>query len=175
MPKAYNYLVVFLFIFHKGTDVVYITRKEHFSASHRLHNPEWSEEKNHAFYDKCNNPRGHGHNYVLEVTVAGIPDPESGYVIDLKKLSDIIEEEILDKVDHKHLNYDVDFLQGIIPTAENLAVMFWKILEPKLPSGRLHAVKLFESDNNFVEYFGEPVTIKQFMARDEFAEATVWA
>ncbi len=154
---------------------MYVTRKEHFSASHRLHNPEWSAEKNEAFYGKCNNPRGHGHNYTLEVTVVGVPDPESGYVIDLKRLSDIIEGEILDKVDHKHLNYDVDFLRGIIPTAENIAVMFWKVLDSQLPSGKLHCIKLYESDNNFVEYFGEPITLKQFTVRDEFAEIESWA
>jgi 6-pyruvoyltetrahydropterin/6-carboxytetrahydropterin synthase len=142
--------------------MVYVTRKCHFSASHRLYNPEFSDAKNDAIFDKCNNFWGHGHNYVVEVTVAGIPDPETGYVIDLKKLRDIMEEEIIEKVDHKHLNHDVDFMQGIIPTAENLAIMFWKILENKLPSGKLYSIKLFESDNNFVEYFGEPVTIRRY-------------
>jgi 6-pyruvoyltetrahydropterin/6-carboxytetrahydropterin synthase len=150
--------------------MVYVTRKCHFSASHRLYNPEFSNEKNDAIFDKCNNPRGHGHNYVLEVTVVGQPDPETGYVIDLKKLRDIMEEHIIEKVDHKHLNYDVDFLQGIIPTAENIAVMFWQILESRLPSGKLHSIKLFESDNNFVEYFGAPVTLRRFAVRHEEAE-----
>jgi 6-pyruvoyltetrahydropterin/6-carboxytetrahydropterin synthase len=150
--------------------MVYVTRKEHFSASHRLYNPEWSFERNDAVFDKCNNPRGHGHNYVLEVTVVGAPDPETGYVIDLKKLRDILNAEIIDKVDHKHLNYDVDFLQGIIPTVENLAVMFWNAIDSKLPSGKLHAIKLFESENNFCEYFGEPVKIKKFAFDHEHAE-----
>jgi len=139
--------------------MVYVTRKMHFSAAHRLFNPTFSHEKNEKIFDKCNNPLGHGHNYTLEVTVKGIPDPETGYVIDLKKLRDIIEVFVVDKVDHKHLNYDVDFLRGIIPTAENLAICFWSILESKIPSGTMHSIKLFESDQNFVEYFGEPVRI----------------
>jgi 6-pyruvoyltetrahydropterin/6-carboxytetrahydropterin synthase len=151
--------------------MVYVTRKCHFSASHRLYNPEWSDKRNEEVFDKCNNPRGHGHNYTLEVTAVGQPAPETGYVIDLKKLRDILEEEIIEKVDHKHLNYDVDFLRGIIPTAENIAVMFWQIIENKLPVGaRLHSVKLFESDNNFVEYFGDPVKIKRFALDRETAE-----
>ncbi|MCS6807482.1 MAG: 6-carboxytetrahydropterin synthase [Bacteroidota bacterium] len=150
--------------------MLYVTRRCHFSASHRLYNPEWTDEQNDAVFDKCNNLYGHGHNYVLEVTVAGHPDPETGYVIDLKKLRDIIEKEIVEKVDHKHLNYDVDFLQGIIPTAENIAVVFWNILESKIPSGKLYSVKLFESDNNLVEYFGEPVSIKRFVSNYASAE-----
>lgn len=139
--------------------MVYVTRKEHFSAAHRLFNPTFSHQKNQDVFDKCNNPKGHGHNYELEVTVKGMPDPDTGYVIDLKLLGRLIEDEILAKVDHRHLNEDVDFLQGIIPTAENVAVMFWKILEPRIPSGILHSIKLYESANNFVEYYGDPVTI----------------
>ncbi len=135
--------------------MVYITRKENFSASHRLHNPSWPDDKNWEIYGKCNNPNGHGHNYDLEVTVAGVPPEETGMVIDLKKLSNIINQEIIDRVDHKHLNHDVDFLKGIIPTAENMAVAFWKILEKALPAGKLYSVRLFESNNNFVEYRGE--------------------
>ena len=139
--------------------MVYVTRKMHFSAAHRLFNPTFSHEKNEKIFDKCNNPMGHGHNYTLEVTVKGIPDPETGYVIDLKRLRDIMDEFVIEKVDHKHLNHDVEFLRGIIPTAENLAIRFWSILEPHITSGSLHAVKLFESDQNVVEYFGEPVSI----------------
>lgn len=146
--------------------MVYVTRKSHFSASHRLYNPTFSDEKNDAVFDKCNNLHGHGHNYVLEVTVKGLPDPSTGYVIDLKQLRDIIELEIIDKVDHKHLNYDVPFFEGIIPTAENIAVIFWSILEKSIPMGTLHSVKLYESDNNFVEYFGEPVNIPNFKAEE---------
>ncbi len=135
--------------------MVYLTRKEHFSASHRLHNPDWSDEKNREVFGKCNNPNGHGHNYKMEVTVVGSPSKETGMVMDLKKLSDIINEEIIDKVDHKHMNLDVDSLQGQIPTAENMAIAFWDILNNNIQSGKLYAIKLYESDNNFVEYLGE--------------------
>jgi 6-pyruvoyltetrahydropterin/6-carboxytetrahydropterin synthase len=137
--------------------MIYVTRKAHFSAAHRLFNPTFSDERNEATFDKCNNPKGHGHNYTIEVTVAGIPDPLTGYVIDLKKLSSLMEEYIVEKVDHKHLNYDVPELWGIIPTAENIALVFWQMLEPKITNGKLHSIKVFESDNNFVEYKGEPV------------------
>ena len=137
--------------------MLYVTRKAHFSAAHRLYNPTFSDERNEATFDKCNNPRGHGHNYTIEVTVAGIPDPLTGYVIDLKKLSALMDELIIEKVDHKHLNYDVPELRGIIPTAENIALVFWQMLEPKIKDGRLHAIKVFESENNFVEYKGEPI------------------
>ena len=135
--------------------MVYLTRKEHFSASHRLHNPDWSDEKNQEVYGKCNNLYGHGHNYEMEVTVVGNPPRETGMVIDLKKLSKIINEQIIDKVDHKHMNCDVDFLRGLIPTAENMAIAFWQILNNNIQGGVLHAIKLYESDNNFVEYRGE--------------------
>src|SRR5579883_799517 len=144
--------------------MVYVTRKAHFSAAHRLYNPKFSEEKNEAVFDKCNNPRGHGHNYTIEVTVAGQPDPETGYVIDLKKLSAIIEEIILSKVDHKHLNFDVPEFTGIIPTAENIAVMFWRLLEPHITEGRLHKIRVAESDNNYAEYLGEPVELPHLYA-----------
>ena len=135
--------------------MVYVTRKAHFSASHRLFNPAWSDERNNTVFGKCNNPNGHGHNYDLEVTVAGEAPAETGMVIDLKKLADIVEMEIVERVDHKHLNQDVDFLRGIIPTAENMAMAFWKILFPKIHEGRLHSIRLYESVNNFVEYRGE--------------------
>ena len=141
--------------------MVYVTRRAHFSASHRLYNPNFSDERNNAIFDKCNNPNGHGHNYVVEVTVKGIPNPETGYVIDLKELARLLDREVIDKVDHKHLNLDVDFLQGIIPTAENLAVSFWNLLQPHITSGELHSMKVYESENNFVEYFGEPVSLVQ--------------
>src|SRR4051812_19265842 len=100
--------------------MVYVTRRAHFLASHRVFNPTFSDEKNESVFDKCNNFHGHGHNYRLEVTVKGTPDPETGYVIDLKLLARLIDQEIVDKVDHKHLNFDVDFLRGVIPTAENI-------------------------------------------------------
>ena len=137
--------------------MIYVTRKAHFSAAHRLFNPTFSKERNEATFDKCNNPMGHGHNYTLEITVAGNPDPLTGYVIDLKKLAELTEEYIISKVDHKHLNFDVPELRGIIPTAENLSLVFWQILEPKIKEGKLYSIKVFESDNNFAEYRGEPV------------------
>jgi 6-pyruvoyltetrahydropterin/6-carboxytetrahydropterin synthase len=135
--------------------MVYVTRKAHFSAAHRLFNPNFSGAKNEAVFDKCNNVHGHGHNYTIEVTVAGEPDPETGYVIDLKKLSEIIDNVIIEKVDHKHLNYDVPELAGIIPTAENIAVTFWNLLEPHIANGRLYKIIVAESDNNFAEYRGQ--------------------
>ncbi len=134
--------------------MIYLTRREHFCSSHRLFNPEFTEAKNVEVYGKCASPNGHGPNYELEVTVAGVPDPETGMILDLKKLSDIIESEILEKVDHKHLNVDVDFLRGVIPTAENLAMVFWEILEPRIASGRLYAVRVYETPNNYAEYRG---------------------
>ncbi len=149
--------------------MLYITKRMSFSASHRLFNPQYTEEKNKEVFDKCNNFYGHGHNYHLEVTVAGIPNPDTGYVLDLKKLKKIINEEIIEKVDHKHLNFDVDFLEGIIPTVENIAVVFWKILEKKIANGRLNKIKLHETENSWVEYFGEPIEIKRY-ERKENAE-----
>jgi 6-pyruvoyltetrahydropterin/6-carboxytetrahydropterin synthase len=135
--------------------MVYVTRKAHFSASHRLYNPSWDNATNDRVFGKCNNPNGHGHNYDVEVTVAGNAPPETGMVIDLKELADIMEREVIERVDHKHLNVDVDFMRGIIPTAENIAIAFWRILEKKVPHGTLYSIKLFESPNNFVEYRGE--------------------
>lgn len=125
-----------------------------FSAAHRLFNPDFSDAKNEAVFDKCNNFYGHGHNYYLEVTIAGEPNPETGYVIDLKKLKKIIMDEIIRKVDHKHLNFDVPFLEGIIPTVENLCLAFWKILKEKLPAGQLYKIKIYETDDSFCEYYG---------------------
>jgi len=134
--------------------MLYVTKRMEFSAAHRLFNPNFSDEKNEEVFDKCNNYYGHGHNYFLEVTVSGEPVPETGYVIDLKKLKKLLVNEIISKVDHKHLNFDVDFLQDVIPTVENLAVAFWNILDSKLPSGKLHKIKLHETENSFVEYYG---------------------
>jgi 6-pyruvoyltetrahydropterin/6-carboxytetrahydropterin synthase len=135
--------------------MVYITRKAHFCAAHRLFNPAWNNEQNARVFGKCNNPNGHGHNYDLEVTVAGEPPPDTGMVIDLKELAAIVERELVELVDHKNLNLDVEFLRGVIPTAENMAVAFWKILAPKIPNGKLYSIKLYESANNLVEYRGE--------------------
>ncbi|MGA7159501.1 MAG: 6-carboxytetrahydropterin synthase [Bacteroidota bacterium] len=135
--------------------MMYVTRKAHFSAAHRLFNPSFSDEKNFEVYDKCANPNGHGHNYNLEITVVGEVNPITGYVIDLKKLKEIIEEHFVSKVDHKHLNYDVEFLKGVVPTAENIAAACWKQLAPHIREGRLFSVRLYETQNNFVEYKGE--------------------
>lgn len=135
--------------------MVYVTRRATFSASHRLYNPNLSEQENFELFDKCTNPNGHGHNYVLEVTVAGEAGPKTGYVIDLKKLKQILKQEIVDRVDHKHLNHDVDILKGVIPTAENMAKVFWDVLAPKIKEGKLYAIRLQETENNIVEYRGE--------------------
>ncbi len=135
--------------------MVYVTRRSTFSASHRLYNPALTDEQNEVLFDKCANPMGHGHNYILEVTVGGEPKLETGYVIDLKKLKEIIKREILDKVDHKHFNHDVECMKGVIPTAENIAKVFWKILDPKITEGKLYSLRLHETENNVVEYRGE--------------------
>jgi 6-pyruvoyltetrahydropterin/6-carboxytetrahydropterin synthase len=135
--------------------MVTVTRKAHFSAAHRLFNPAWSDQRNAEVFGKCSNPNGHGHNYVIEVAVEGEPSPETGMVIDLKRLATIIDEEIIEAVDHKHFNVDVEFMRGVVPTAENIAVAFWRILEPKIREGRLVSITLYESDQNFVEYRGE--------------------
>ncbi len=134
--------------------MIYITRKLEFCASHRLYNPEYSDEKNAQVFGLCNNPNGHGHNYVMEVTIRGEVHPETGMVLDLKALKKLVNEEIILKVDHKNLNVDVPFLKNIIPTAENLAIQFWEVLESRLESGQLHEIKLYESERNFVIYRG---------------------
>ena len=135
--------------------LVYVTRKVRFNAAHRLHNPEKSDEWNRETFGVCNNPNWHGHNYVLEVTVAGEPDPDTGFVIDLADLKQIMNERVVDKVDHRNLNLDVDFMQGIMTSTENFAIAVWKELEEALPAGRLHKVRLEETDNNSAEYYGE--------------------
>ena len=135
--------------------MIYVTRREIFSASHRLHNPALSETENEEIYDKCNNLNGHGHNYTLEVVVAGEVNPKTGYVIDLKLLKRIMREHVISKLDHKNLNLDVEFLKGVIPTAENIAKGIWEQLIDKIPSGKLYSVKLFETENNYIEYRGE--------------------
>ena len=134
---------------------VYVTRKVHFNAAHRLHNPAKSDAWNRETFGKCNNPNWHGHNYVLEVTVVGEPDPDTGYVIDLGVLKGLVEEKIVDKVDHKNLNLEVDFLEGVLPSTENFIVAIWNELNEALPSGRLHAVRLYETERNVAEYRGE--------------------
>lgn len=137
--------------------MIYVTRKAHFNASHRLHNPNMSDEWNQKTYGKCNNKNWHGHNYVIEVTVMGEPDPITGYVIDLGILKSIIKEKILDPCDHKNLNLEVDFMEGIIPSTENLCREFFKQLEEEVNSSvastsKLYSVRLFETERNFAEY-----------------------
>jgi len=126
-----------------------------FSAAHRLDNPKFDAEWNRRTFDKCNNPGGHGHNYILQVSVRGKIDPESGMVIDLAKLKEIMRERIVDRVDHRNLNADVDFLGGINPTAENLARAFWQQLAPAITQGSLYEVLLQETEKNSVVYRGE--------------------
>jgi 6-pyruvoyltetrahydropterin/6-carboxytetrahydropterin synthase len=133
----------------------FVTRREVFSAAHRLYNPKFSDEENKRIFGKCSNPNWHGHNYTLEVVVAGNIDPDTGYVIDLKLLKDIIIKHIIDKVDHKNLNIETDFMRGIIPTAENITAAVWKQLVDKIPGGKLYSVKLYETENNYFEYRGE--------------------
>jgi 6-pyruvoyltetrahydropterin/6-carboxytetrahydropterin synthase len=135
--------------------MIFVTRREIFSSSHRIYNPNFSENENERIFGKCSNPNGHGHNYTLEVTVAGKVDPKTGYVIDLKLLKEIIIENVIQKVDHKNLNLDVDFLKGKIPTSENICVGIWNQLIDKIPSGKLYSIKLFETENNYVEYKGK--------------------
>lgn len=131
---------------------VTISRKEHFNAAHRLYNPEWSEEKNETVFGKCNNPNWHGHNYELIVSITGEPDPETGYVYDMKKLSDLINECVLEKLDHKNLNLDVTEFKNLNPTAENIAIVIYNLLRAKIGSESDLKIKLYETERNFVEY-----------------------
>ncbi len=125
-----------------------LTVKAHFSAAHRLSQPAWDDDKNAQVFGLCANPNGHGHNYELEVTVEGPVNQETGMILDMKALKTLIQEVVLDRVDHKHLNLDVPFLRGIIPTAENLAVAFWEVLDPRIPAGRLYELRLQETERN---------------------------
>ena len=134
---------------------VYVTRRMHFNAAHRLHSELLGKDENRQTYGPCNNPMGHGHNYELEITVRGEPDPVTGMVIDLKELKHVVQREIIDKVDHKHLNYDVDFMNGIVPTAENIVIAFWRQLKEKIPAGELDELKLYETPRNIASYRGE--------------------
>ncbi len=134
--------------------MIYITRRETFAASHRLYRPELSDEENLRIFGKCSNPNGHGHNYTLEITVAGEVDPYTGFVLNLKVLKEIIKSEVLEHIDHKNLNVDTEFMRGIIPTSENICIAIWKQLENKIPKGKLFSVKLYETENNYFEYKG---------------------
>ncbi|MCX6351280.1 MAG: 6-carboxytetrahydropterin synthase [Bacteroidetes bacterium] len=133
----------------------YITRKEHFNAAHKLCREDWTDQQNHDVFGKCANKNFHGHNFNLYVTVKGEPDPETGFIINLKELSILIKEKVVDKLDHQNMNLDVDFLKGMMPSIENVAVAIWQELNPHITAAKLHCIRLQETDNNYVEYFGE--------------------
>jgi len=138
---------------------VFVSRIEHFNAAHKLYNPKWSKEKNFEVFGKCANENWHGHNFELIVTVKGEPDPETGFVVEFKQLGSIIKNEVIEKVDHKNLNLDVDFMQGKMTSCENLVYEIWKILQPLIPAlnpnATLHSLRLYETPRNYAEYFGE--------------------
>lgn len=136
--------------------MVYLTRAEHFNAAHKLYNPAWTKEKNEEIFGMCANENWHGHNYDLFVTIKGKPDPDTGFLFDVKGLSLIIKEHVIEKLDHKNLNLDVDFMRGQMCSSENLAVAIWKQLSPHIPpSVQLHCIRLHETPRIFVEYYGE--------------------
>ena len=135
--------------------MVYITRIEHFNAAHKLYNPSWSRERNEEVYGKCANENWHGHNFELHVTLKGSPDQDTGFVFDVKKLSIIVKEHVIEKLDHKNLNVDVDFMKDKVCSIENLVIAIWQQLAPKLPADvSLHALKLYETPRIYVEYYG---------------------
>jgi 6-pyruvoyltetrahydropterin/6-carboxytetrahydropterin synthase len=136
--------------------MIYITRRETFNAAHRLFKAEWSDEQNLQVFGKCSNPNWHGHNYILFVTLKGEVDPETGFLINLKDLSQIIRTRIIEKLDHKNVNLEVDFMKGCIPSTENLAIKIWEELENPVNElgASLHCIKISETENNFAEYYG---------------------
>ena len=133
---------------------VTVTRRLRFNAAHRVHNPALSDEENRAIFGKCNNPNWHGHNYVLEVSVSGPIDPVTGYVLDLGRLKQVVNRDVIDQMDHRNLNVDVPFMQGIIPTAENIVVACWRAITPLVAPATLVRLRLMETENNWVEYDG---------------------
>ncbi|HTE24894.1 6-pyruvoyl trahydropterin synthase family protein [Flavitalea sp.] len=136
--------------------MVYLTRQEHFNAAHKLFNPKWSVEENEQVFGKCANENWHGHNYDLYVTIKGNPNPDTGFLYDVKRLSNIINTYVVDKLDHKNLNVDVEFMKGQLCSTENLAIAIWKELAPHIPAEvKLHCIKLYETPRIYVEYFGE--------------------
>ena len=134
---------------------VTVTRRMHFNAAHRVHNPALSDAENERLFGKCNNPNWHGHNYTLDISVSGPIDERTGYVMDLGELKTLVQREVIDRVDHRNMNLEVDFLRGINPTAENIVVACWRVLEPRLAPARLARLRLWETENNYVEYQGE--------------------
>ena len=139
--------------------MVEICRREHFNAAHKLYNPNWSKAQNESIFGACANKNWHGHNFELIVAVKGKPDPDTGFVLNLKALSQLIRREIIDKVDHRNLNIEVDFMQGKIPSCENMVTVFWEILYPKIremtKGATLYCIELHETRQNFVRYYGE--------------------
>jgi 6-pyruvoyltetrahydropterin/6-carboxytetrahydropterin synthase len=135
--------------------MIYVTRRAEFSASHYYHNPELSPEENRRIFGKCNNPHGHGHNYTLEVTVAGEVDSKTGMVLDMKDLKQLVEGEVLESMDHRFLNKEVPVFSSTLPTTENIAVEIWRRLAQKLPNGKLHRIRLYETPDLYVDYYGE--------------------
>lgn len=137
--------------------LVYVTRRERFNAAHQMYNPNWDREKNEEVFGKCANKNWHGHNYELFVTVKGEPNPDTGYCVDLKKVSDIVKRNVTDQLDHCNINLDVPFMKGKLASTEILTIEIWKILAPLITDlgAELHEIKLFESENNFVAYRGE--------------------
>jgi 6-pyruvoyltetrahydropterin/6-carboxytetrahydropterin synthase len=135
--------------------MVYLTRKAEFAAAHYYHNPDFSPEENSRLFGKCNNPNGHGHNYTLEVTVKGEVDSITGFVVDLKQLKDILNDEVVEAMDHRHLNKEVPEFATQIPTTENLAIAIWNRLHSKLKIAKLHRVRVYEMPDLFVDYYGE--------------------
>jgi len=135
--------------------MIFLTRKAEFSSAHFYWNPAWPVEENERVFGKCANRNGHGHNYTLEVTVAGEIDPVSGFVVDLKELKDILEREVVSVYDHRHLNYEVPELAEVIPTTENIAVAIWNRLDGKIPNAKLHRVRVYEMADLFADYYGE--------------------
>ena len=135
--------------------MVYVTRKVHFNGAHKLYNPKWSEEKNEEIFGRCANKNWHGHNFDLYVTVKGEPNLDTGFVMDLKKLKVILNEKVVSKLDHRNFNVDVDFLKDIMPSIENIVMKIWEQILPELPDDvQLHCIKLYETENQYVEYYG---------------------
>jgi 6-pyruvoyltetrahydropterin/6-carboxytetrahydropterin synthase len=134
--------------------IVTVTRRMHFNAAHRVHNPALSDAENATLFGKCNNPNWHGHNYTLDVSVTGDIDKKTGYVVDLAKLKEVVNREVIDKVDHRNFNLEVDFMRGVIPTTENIVVAMWRVLAPTVAPAKLERLVLKETENNSAEYRG---------------------
>lgn len=135
--------------------MVYLTRRETFNAAHRLYNTRWTKEQNEAVFGKCANPNWHGHNYQLFVTIKGHPDPDTGFIMDVKKLGELIREEVVERFDHMNLNTDVPYFTEMQPSTENFCKVIWRLLEPFISHGVLHCIKLQETENIYAEYYGE--------------------